>query len=149
MNTPVQRTKYQYLSPFQCKKDCDTVVIASLVTRLDYYFYGPPDNGERYFSKIAFWFRKGEIRSGTHVYLDGSRASLCDNYRVAYEILSASIVFDEAFSIGYNSGAFTVTYKTLKGGTAQLTGGRFKLIRRTESVESAKAFFALDPKGVK
>ncbi len=127
----------------------DTVEIAAVVMPYPAQFDGILDEYERYFKSIRFLIPKKGVDPDGTVYLSGDQIVLKDQKGTAYQTESGVLTFENALSESYNQGGFTVMYKDGNGKEKKLMGGRFKLIRRTESVESAKAFFALDPKGVK
>ena len=60
-----------------------------------------------------------------------------------YQVLSATILFDQPPTDKYHSGSFSVEYKDLNNKVCSLTGGRFKLIHTNEDpINGCSVYFS-------
>lgn len=86
---------------------------------------------DHYFKFIAFLLSPDEV-SDDVVRLDGDRVLLIDRKKTEYQVLSATVLFDQPPTDNYHSGSFSVEYKDLDDKVCSLTGGRFKLIHEVK-----------------
>lgn len=127
-NTPLVPPGRRYADCW-VREPIDSMLIWSRVYARDYPYQDSKDD-QIFFSSIAFLLTSDDVFANGTAYLEGDRVYLEDRANNVYQVLSATILFDQPTTDvyhGYHSGSFSVEYKDLDDKVCSLTGGRFKM----------------------
>lgn len=124
------------------RESIDSMLIWSYVYARDYPYLDSKDD-HVFFRFIAFLLTPDDVFADGPAYLDGDRVYLTDRSKNDYQVLSATILFDQPPTDKYHSGSFSVEYKDLNNKVCSLTGGRFKLIHTNEDpINGCSVYFS-------